>query len=153
EDEPQLLSQKIDVCFWTDEFLDDESLLEKRLMIRAQLSSFGFAAKSLDRSEIEQEINASAQDLSTSGQQEPEWPSIKIEAGHLNINNDQFRALELSQLPESVSELGMIQSITSLPYPLDVCVRFKARDIRPIISRLEKKRNLLNAQRADKKSP
>ncbi len=154
QDQPRLLSQKIIVCFWTDEALDKDALGEKRTLIRSQLSSFGFGAHALDRTRIEKEIYVSAQDLVASEHQEPEWPGLKIEAGQVRINNrDRFRALELTKLPESFTELGMIQSITGLPYPMDVCIRLKARDIRPIISRLERKRNLLHAQRSGKSSP
>lgn len=153
QDEPQILSQKIIICFWTKELADEAGLEEKRHLLRSQLSSFGFRAESLDRSKIEREIDSSAQDLTSSAQQEPEWPSIKIEAGHLQINGDRFRALELCKLPESFTELGMIQSLSGLPYPIDICVRLKARDIRPIISRLERKRNLLNAQRGNRNAP
>lgn len=153
QDEPRLFSQKIIVCFWTKELLDEESLEEKKLLVGSQLSSFGFRAHCLDKAGVGREINSSAQNLMSSEQQEPEWPSIKIEAGQLQIDNDRFRALELSKLPESFTELGMIQSITSLPYPIDLCVRLKALDTRPIISRLERKRNLLYAQRANKNTP
>jgi len=153
QEEPRLLSHKIIICFWVPESVDVSSLNEKKNLIESQLNSFGIQVKSLDKAQIEKEIYISAQDLSSSEQQEAEWPLIKIEAGHLNINEDIFRALELSQLPESFTELGMIQSLTSLPYPLDLCVRLKARDTRPIISRLERKRNMLNAQRTSKNSP
>lgn len=153
DEEPRLLSQKILVCFWTDAFSDETAIREKKSAMRSQLSSFGFAVKGLIRSEIEREINVSSQDLSSSELREPEWPSVKIEGGRLLINGDQFRAIELSKLPESFTELGMIQSLTSLPYPIDICVRLRARDVKPIISRLEKKRNLLNAKRSGKRSP
>lgn len=152
EKEPRLLSQKIIVCFWTPETLSDEELTEKRITVRSQLRSLGFNVKILDREQIEREINICAQDLSASEKQDLEWPQLKIEAGQIKINDDQFRALELTKLPESFTAFGMIQSITSLPYPLDVSVRLKARDMKPIVSRLERKRNLLQGHRAKKQS-
>lgn len=153
QDQPRLLSQKILLTYWTDELLDGAELAEKRRLLLSQLSSFGFGFRALNRVQIESEINVSAQDLSSTESQEPEWPALGLEAGQVIVNGDHFRALELVKLPESFSELGMIQSITRLPYPMDICVRLKARDIRPVIARLEKKRNLLNAQRGPRRSP
>lgn len=154
QNEPKLLSQKIIVCFWTKEFLlNEEQLEEKRSLVQAQIGAFGLVVNHLNKFKIEREINISAQNLVTTEHQVPEWPRIKIEAGDLRINNDRFRALELVRLPESSSELGMIQAISSLPYPMDLSIRLKFRDIRPLISRLEKKRNLLNSQKNSKKTP
>ncbi|MBX3023009.1 MAG: ATP-binding protein [Bdellovibrionales bacterium] len=153
EDEPRLLSQKIIVCLWTEEALESEALLEKRALIEAQLTSFGFAVRPLKRDQIDREIHISSQDLSCSERQEAEWPALKLEAGQVKVGGDCFRALELNRLPEGFTELGMIQSLTELPYPMDVCVRLKARDSRPIVSRLEKKRNLLNAQKGSRQAP
>src|SRR5690606_19397796 len=39
------------------------------------------------------------------------------------------------------------------PYPMDLCVRLKSREIKPIVTKLERKRNLLNAQRSQKSAP
>ncbi|MCB9024815.1 MAG: DUF87 domain-containing protein [Bdellovibrionaceae bacterium] len=153
KEEPQLLSQKIIICYWTKDLLESEDLEEKRQLFIAQLSAFGFQVNCLDKVKIEREINISTQDLNSSELQTPEWPSIKIEAGQLFVNDDIFRSLELNKLPESFTELGMIQSITQLPYPMDVCVRLFSREANPIISQLERKRNLLNAQKTSKNSP
>lgn len=153
EDEPRLLSQKIIICFWTREELDETGLREKRVLMRAQLAAFGFGVHELERDGIEREINVSAQDSRSSESAEREWPALHLEPGLIRIGEDRFRALEMTKLPESFTELGMIQAITRLPYPLDVCVRLNARDVRPIISRLEKKRNLLNAKRANRNAP
>lgn len=153
EDEPKLFSQKIIICFWTKELLDEEGLEQKKLLVASQLSSFGFRVHCLNKEEIAKEINVSAQSLTSTEHDEPEWPMIRIEAGHLQIEGDCFRSLEMSKLPESSTEFGMIQSITSLPYPMDICVRLKALDHRPVVARLERKRNLLNSQSASKNAP
>ncbi|MCB0362650.1 MAG: hypothetical protein KDD35_08005, partial [Bdellovibrionales bacterium] len=153
QDQPKLLSQKTILTFWTREKLDLEAVEEKRQLVESQLRSFGFYAQSLTKNQIISEINSSAQDLSVTELQEPEWPYLKIEAGQIQVNGDIFRGLEMTQLPESYSEMGMIQAITDLPYPIDLCLRIKGKDSRPIISRLERKRNLLNAQRSNKSSP
>ncbi|RME14430.1 MAG: hypothetical protein D6797_08875, partial [Bdellovibrio sp.] len=150
---PHLLSQKIFICFWVAEKLEASEYHEKRNLIKSQLASFGFDIKALNKREIEQEIFISSYDLTASEEQEPEWPSIKIEADHLLINEDSFKALELKKLPERFTELGMIQAITSLPYPMDICLRLKAREIQPVVRQLEKKRNLLNAKRMGKEIP
>lgn len=149
-EQPTVLSQDIVVCFWTEEKLDENSLRQKRALLRSQLSSFGFRVQSLDRAGIEREIFVSSQDLNASKIQEPEWPALAIEADQVKINRDRFRAIELIKLPENATELGMIQALTGLPYPMDISVRLKARDMRPIVSRLEKKRNLLVAQKRSK---
>jgi hypothetical protein len=153
ENEPRLFSQKIIATFWTRETLTDEAFEQKKNQMLSQLSSFGFRARLLRQSDIVKEINCSAQNLKSTENSEPEWPMIKIEAGHLQVEDDYFRALELSKLPESFTEIGMIQSITSLPYPMDICVRLKSLDHRPLVKRLERKRNLLSSQSANKNSP
>lgn len=151
-DEPRLLTQKIIVCFWTKEPLQNKELQQKKHLFQSQLKSFGFGVQDLKKSDIYKNIHCSSQDLSASDIQEAEWPSVKIEAGQLHINDNIFRALELKKLPENLTQLGMIQSITGMPYPMDISVRLKARDIKPIISRLERKRNMLHAQRTNKGS-
>ncbi len=152
-DEPRLLQQKILVCFWTPEDLTEEELEEKRFLVESLLSAFGSQVKPLNRRQIATEISVSAQDLKASEHSEPEWPDIEIHASHLKINGDSFRGLELAKLPESQTELGMIQSLSRLPYPMDIALRLTAKDSRPIVSRLERKRNLLQSQRAAKSSP
>ncbi len=152
-DEPRLLQQKILVCFWTPEDLTEEELEEKRFLVESLLSAFGSQVKPLNRRQIATEISVSAQDLKASEHSEPEWPDIEIHASHLKINGDSFRGLELAKLPESHTELGMIQSLSRLPYPMDIALRLTAKDSRPIVSRLERKRNLLQSQRAAKSSP
>ena len=153
EDQPQLLSQKIIITFWTREELDEDAIEERRQLVQSQLRAFGFFIGILDKDKIITEINCSVQDLSVTELQQPEWPHLRIEAGHIQVNGDNFRALEMTKLPESYTELGMIQALTDLPYPIDLSVRIKGRDSRPIISRLERKRNLLNAQRSNRSSP
>ncbi len=153
ESEPRLLSQKIIVCFWTREPLEGFDLEQKRELVESQFSAFGLRVSPLHREQVEKELSMSAQDLSTSARDEAEFPELKLHAGHLEINKDVFRALELVQLPETHTELGMIQALSRLPYPMDLSLRLIARDIKPIVSRLERKRNLLNSQRANKTSP
>ncbi len=153
QDGPKLLSQKIIACFWTSEALQEEELIEKRSLLRSQLGSFGFSVQILDKNAVREEMKHSAQTLTSSPHDEAEWPHLKIEAGQINIEGNQFRALELSKLPESFTEIGMIQSISRLPYPIDLSVRLRARDERPMVTRLQRKRNLLNAQRGSKDSP
>lgn len=145
-DEPALLTQTILACFWTRENLSDEDCPAKRGLVRAQLQSFGFRCESLTSEAIESEISASAQDLASAESPSPEWPALKLEAGSILVNGDRFRALELTRLPESQTEMGMIRHLANLPLPLDICVRLTARDLRPIVTRLERKRNLLNAR-------
>lgn len=153
DDQPRLLSQKIIVCFWTSEKLETEDLIEKRNLVRSLFASMGSAVQIMDRKALDSELSTSVQDLANIEMSVPEWPSIAIEAGQLKINQDRFRALELTKLPENFTELGMIQAMTELPYPLDVSVRLKARDTQPVIQRLERKRNVLNAQRGHRNSP
>lgn len=153
EDQPRLLSQKILICFWLNEKVEGEDLAAKRGLMRSQFQSMGFAVRVLNRAEIEQELNVSAQDLHGVEASIPEWPAIAIEAGQIRINQDRFRALELTKLPENFTELGMIQALSELPYPLDICVRLIARDAQPVVQRLERKRNILNAQKGSRNSP
>lgn len=149
---PKLISQKILICYWSSEDMDEGALKEKRSLVRAQLESFGFPIKVLNKSQIEKEIHVSSQDLSASVQQLPEWPHLNINADQVQINEDIYRSLELKKLPENYTELGMIHAITALPFPLDLCVRLKARDTKPVITKLERKRNLLMAQLSSKRT-
>jgi hypothetical protein len=153
QDQPRLLSQKILVCFWANENLLPEDLLEKRSLLRSLFSSMGTAVRVMDRKAIDTELSSSVQDLAGVEMSVPEWPAVTIEAGQIKINQDRFRSLELTKLAENFTELGMIQSMSELPYPLDICVRLKARDIQPIVQRLERKRNVLNSKRGHKNSP
>lgn len=153
DDEPQILSQKIIVCYWSNESLDENQQEEKAAQIHSLLSSFGMPVRQLNKQEVQKEIGLSAQSLEISEKDVLEWPSVRISPEELMIEGDRFRSLELNSMSESFTEIGMIQAITSLPFPFDVCVRLKAKDSRPIISRLERKRNLLNAKRGNKSSP
>lgn len=153
QDEPRLLSQKILVCFWANELLENEDLLEKRKLVRSMFATMGTAVRSLDRKALDMELNTSVQDLKGVEMSQPEWPAIGIEAGQIRVNEDRFRALELTKLPENFTELGMIQAMSELPYPMDISVRLKARDPKPIVQRLERKRNILNAQRGNRNAP
>ena len=80
-------------------------------------------------------------------------PAIGIEAGQIRINQDVFRALELTKLPEDATRLGMIQSLTQLPFPMDLSVRIRGRDGAPIVRRLERKRNVLTARTRNAQVP
>lgn len=151
-DEPVLFSQKIIICFWTNELMDTKSVKDKRELVQAQLNSFGFKVRDLDKDEVIREIAQSAQDLQSCEQKDLGLPFLEIKPDHLKINCDDFRALELKKLPEHNSSLGMVQSITRLPFPLDVVVRLKSRDVLPVIARLERKRNLLHTKRGNKAS-
>lgn len=141
KDEPQILSQKIVVCFWCNKESDKEILKEKRSLIYSMLNVFSNRAYILNKTEILNEINISSQDLTCLDEQGLEWPEINIDASHIQINEEKFRALELQKLPENWTELGMIQALTLLPLPLDISVRLIAKDSRPIISSLEKKKH------------
>lgn len=151
--EPLLLSQKILATYWVAETLTEEESQERRPLLRAQLRAFGFDCRSLDRQAIAQEIYQSANDLEAGENQEMEWPALSLNAGQIEIGDTRFRALEMVKLPESQTELGMIQALTSLPLPLDLSVRIRCRDQRPISKKLERKRNILQAQRANRHSP
>ncbi len=153
DNQPNLFSQKILLCFWTKETFDEISLNQKKLLLQTQFSSFGSKVRILDKAAILRELHASAHGLDSVESPQGEWPYVRIEAGHIQIENDSFRALELSRLPESHTELGMMQSLTSLPYPMDICVRLKVVDPRPLIARLERKRNLLSSKSANKSAP
>jgi hypothetical protein len=152
-DQPQLLNQKIVICFWTAEPMHGTELERKRRLMQAQLQSFGFPVHALNREAIEHTISASARDLENGENSAAEWPYLRIEAGQIHVDQDQFRALQLRQLPESATELGMIQALTELPYPLDLALRLRCRDLRPIVAKLERKRNLLQAKRGRRSSP
>lgn len=147
ENEPHLFSQKIIVCFWTREDLDIEETNAKRDLVRSQLSAFGFAVKNLDRSSIYREIMNSARGAPSDRNQNLEWPALRITPDQVVVDGCRFRSLELTRLPETHTELGMIQALTSLPYPMDLSLRLKGRAIKPITARLERKRNLLQAKR------
>ncbi|MCB0356222.1 MAG: hypothetical protein KDD40_04405, partial [Bdellovibrionales bacterium] len=149
-DVPEVLSQKITVCFWCHESLNPEDLKEKKALVHAMLNSFGLKAEILNGQQLLETIHFSAQDLECVEKQALEWPEINIEASHIKINENNFRALELQKLPEHYTELGMIQSLSLLPFPLDISVRLVARDNQPIIARLEKKRNMLLSQKGFK---
>ena len=152
--EPLLLSSKIIVTFWTSNLIEKlDELKNKQTLIQSQLMSFGFEVNPLDKNSLFREINISAQDLNSTELQEPEWPSLAIKPDELSIRGDIFRSLELKKLPENATEFGMIQALTQLPFPIDICVRFKGRDIRPVVNRLERKRNLLDAKRKSSHSP
>ncbi|MCB0390899.1 MAG: DUF87 domain-containing protein [Bdellovibrionales bacterium] len=153
KDEPQILSQKIVVCFWCNKESDKEILKEKRSLIYSMLNVFSNRAYILNKTEILNEINISSQDLTCLDEQGLEWPEINIDASHIQINEEKFRALELQKLPENWTELGMIQALTLLPLPLDISVRLIAKDSRPIISSLEKKRNMLSSKKGYNKLP
>jgi hypothetical protein len=153
QDEPRLLSQKIVATYWITEPLTHEELLDRRALLKAQLKSFGFEARNLAREDIAREIFISSQGLEAGENQEMEWPALHLNAGQTEIGDQCFRALEMSKLPENQTEFGMIQALTSLPYPLDVAVRLVCRDQRPIVTKLERKRNLLNAQRTNRRAP
>lgn len=150
---PTLISSQIAVCYWTFEAMSEKRLLERRLAVQSKLSQFGPKFRSLNRIEILKEIYLSASDSRASSKHEFEWPAIQIDTGRLCIENDYFRAAELKQLPESSTRFGMIEALTKLPYPLDVSLRIKGRDSRPIVAKLERKRNLLQARRGQKNSP
>lgn len=72
-----------------------------------------------------------------------DWPEVKISPHLTQINGENFRALNLKSLPESHSELGMIQAITALPLPIELSVRFRGKEIEPLKSRFERKRQIL----------
>lgn len=152
-DEPLLLAQKIFATYWLAEPLTEQEALERRPLLAAQLRAFGFDCRSLDRAALANEIFQSAHDLDASENQEMEWPSLNLRAGLIEIGDTRFRALEMTKLPESHTELGMIQALTALPLPIDLSVRLRCRDQRPISKRLERKRNVLQAQRSNRNSP
>lgn len=149
-DQPGLLAQQTTICFWTEEKSDMERLRDRRASLQAQLSGLGFSLRPLNKAEIERRIYTCASSLNAQPGEEPEWPAVHIMAGQVHVEGDCFRALELDCLPEAFTELGMIQALTSLPYPLDIGLRLRARETRPIVNKLTKKRNLLEARRRNR---
>ena len=69
-----------------------------------------------------------------------EWPQINLQSSEVKIDDQTFRALTLKKLPESYSELGMIQAITLLPFPLEMSVRFRGKDLEPVKRKIERRR-------------
>lgn len=135
QDRPQLLSQKITACYWCDKARGVSDWAGRRRLVHSQLENFGFKVRTLDRKAVERAVNPQG-----------EWPEIHLDVGSLNVEGERFRAVELVRLPESRTQLGMIQALTRLPYPLMVGLRLRAVNPRPIVRRLERKRNILKAQ-------
>ncbi|PIT99306.1 MAG: hypothetical protein COT74_09890 [Bdellovibrionales bacterium CG10_big_fil_rev_8_21_14_0_10_45_34] len=150
EDLPQVSSQKIIVCYWSPGNSGRQGGNEKRLLMLSALRAMGLNARVLGKEEVLKEINSSAQSLQKSEDLQNEWPHIEIRPGHLKIDGDVFRSVELTKLPEAETHLGMIEAITSLPYPIDLSIRLKIKQTQPVSKSLEKKRNLLASKRGNK---
>ncbi len=151
-DQPGLINQKIIATYWksTDHLnklrQNHETLLESRNLIREQLTAFGFRAECLNRERIKSEIHASIQPLEASECQIKTWPKLEIDPDRIKIDTDYFKALEMVSLPENETHLGMIQSLSSMPYPLDISLRLRGLDQKPIVNHLERKRNLIRGK-------
>lgn len=146
---PRILSQRIFLVYWLVESLKkgkSNHLKDTRQHLCSKFQDFGFRVWPLHKNEILREICVSAQSTLASKDAPPEWPRIEIEPDQIKIDTDVFRAVELSKLPEDYTEFGMIQTITSLPYPMDICLHLKGKEHKPVVDRLEKKRNLLKAK-------
>lgn len=122
-----------------------EELHSKRDQLKLQLEAMGLQVRILSKEEMEQAIAKAANGrhyLASEGLTN-EYPEISITPERLTVNGETFRALTLKSLPESHSEMGMIQAITSLPIPLELSVRFRGKDIEPLKKRFERKRQIL----------
>ncbi len=122
-----------------------EELQAKRESLKLQLEAMGLQVSSLKKEEIEEVIAraANGRHYLSSDDLTNEYPELLISPERLTVNGETFRALTLKSLPESHSEMGMIQAITSLPLPLELSVRFRGKDIEPLKKRFERKRQIL----------
>ncbi len=122
-----------------------EDLESRRDSLKLQLQAMGLKATGLSKDEIHRVIAKAANGRSYLAASDllEEWPDVSVEPKRVQVNGETFRALTLKSLPESHSELGMIQALTSLPIPLELSVRFRGKEIEPLKRRFERKRQIL----------
>jgi hypothetical protein len=123
----------------------EEALESRRLHIERIFRHQGVTAQKLDRDAMMLEIArvSSGVRYTQSSDVLNEWPSVSISPREVRINDQIFRAVVLKQLPENYSEMGMIQALTELPVPFDLCVRFRGQNSAALKKRLKRKKNVL----------
>jgi conjugal transfer ATP-binding protein TraC len=123
----------------------ENAVLEKRAMLLDRLEAIGFSPKTLNADELLNELSLSARGYRKAEVPEgqPEWPSIQINSNELVVDDDLVRTLHLNQLPEDFSEMGMIQQLSLLPFPLVIALRIRFENSQPLREKLEKKKQVL----------
>lgn len=123
---------------------NNNQILIKREEVEQRLQTMGLQSERLLESEIRTLMASSANGLSYLPMSDgEEWPAITIEPGDVRINSELFRVVALKKLPESYSELGMIQALTLLPIPLELSIRFRGKNLEPVKRKIEKRRQVL----------
>jgi len=123
---------------------DSYSVEAKRDELEFKLDAMGLKSARLGLEEISQLVAKAASGnsyLNLEGGEE--WPKVSIGSHEVRVDEKTFRALTLKKLPESFSELGMIQALTLLPLPIELCVRFRGKDLEPVKKRMERRRQIL----------
>jgi conjugal transfer ATP-binding protein TraC len=125
--------------------LKTDELEIKRDNLRLQLEGMGLKVQTLNASETWAAISKAANGRKYLSSEDllNEWPEVSITPKSTQVNAENFRALNLKSLPESHSQLGMIQAITSLPLPVELGIRFRGKEIEPLKRRFERKRQIL----------
>lgn len=124
----------------------DKKSIEDRLQtLQYQLEEMGLSPSRMEKSQIQRAVARALQstDYLLSDSLSNEWPDSEITTNGIRVAGEDVRSLYLKKLPEEYSELGMIQHISKLPYPLSVSVRLRGKEIEPVKRKFERKRQIL----------
>lgn len=121
-----------------------EQLRARREELLMKLGSMGLEARSLSGAEVEPAVVRYCQTINyVNLSKSEEWPEISVKGKEVTIEDEQFRAVQLRKLPESFSEMGMIQSLCLLPMPIQISLRIRGKDLEPVKKKIERRRQLL----------
>lgn len=138
-----ILCYSIDLSKRThDEVL--ENLRARREELANKFHSAGLGFRALAAEEVEPTVLRHSQTTNyVNSSNLLEWPRIQQKGSELSVEDEVYRAVQLKKLPESFSEMGMMQALLMLPVPLQLSLRLRGKDLEPVKRKVEKRRQLL----------
>lgn len=124
---------------------DRKNLEDRMQTLQYQMEEMGLTPTRLNKAQIETLVSRALQssDYLISDSLASDWPEAEITTTGIRVAGEEIRSLYLKKLPEEFSELGMIQHISKLPYPLTIAVRLRGKEIEPVKRKFERKRQIL----------
>jgi len=135
------------LLYWShlEKNTSEESTYSKRDILIQQLEQMGLFVESLSGEKTLQHISEWAGGIEERGlgRGVEELPEVSLDPQKLLIEKKRIRTLTLKKLPEAFSEFGMMEAFSRLPFPVELCVRFRGKDTRKVKKKFERKKQVV----------